>query len=115
MRGARGEKETSRAACPVRLGSADLPSEHANLARVGEQAAGLQDGSDLAERLQLVALLRREVAKRRRCAVELQLVAGADDVAETLDALERHQVAAVDRVAEEDARVELRDDGLDAG
>src|SRR5205809_2616262 len=45
----------------------------------------------------------------------LQFVAGADAIAQAFGALERHQIAAVDRVAIEDARVELGDDSLDAG
>ena len=47
--------------------------------------------------------------------VDAQLVAGADLVAQPIDAIERDQIAAVDRVAKEDARIELRDDSLDAG
>ena len=47
--------------------------------------------------------------------VDAQFVAGADFVAQAIDALQRRKIAAIDGVAIEDAGVELGDDGLDAG
>ena len=83
--------------------------------RVIEDAAGFEDRGDLAEALQLPLVAGRVVREQLVRQVDRQLVAGADFVDEPLLRFERDQVAAVDRVAEEDAGVELGDDGSDAG
>ena len=65
--------------------------------------------------MQLPLLAGRVVVRTLAGQVDGQLVAGADLVEQPLLRFERDQVAAVDRVAVEDAGVELGDDGLDAG
>src|SRR6266542_5972207 len=81
--------------------------EHADLARVREDAARLDDRRHLAERLQLPLLARRPIVQDAGLDVDVQLVAGTNLLAQPLAALERDQVAAVDRVAEKNARIEL--------
>src|SRR5438105_1335506 len=101
--------------CSTKAGPlARLLSKHAHLPRGGEEAAGLQDGGHLAERLQAPFLAGRDVVQHAAGYVDPQFIARTNLVAQALDRLERDQVAAVDGVAEEDAGVELGDDGLDA-
>src|SRR4029078_932092 len=57
---------------------------------------------------------RRPVEDEAFIHVDLELVAGADPLDQPPLGLERHEVPAVDAVAEEDPRVELGDDTLDA-
>src|SRR5262249_22243097 len=80
----------------------------------GKDAARLDDRCHLAERLELPLFAGRSVVQHASLDVDVQFVAGADLLAQALATLERDQVAAVDRVAEKDAGVELGDDGVDA-
>src|SRR5262245_53082490 len=93
----------------------DSRLQHADFLRIREDAPRVDDRRHLAEWLQLPGLLRRDVGQYAGTDVDLQLVAGADVLAQTIRGLERNDVAAVDGVAEEDASIELGNDALDAG
>src|SRR5688500_18198558 len=88
--------------------------QHADFSRVGEHAPGVDDRGHLAQRLELEGLAGGEIPQLTLRDVDVELVAGADLVAEPVRALEGDEIAAVDRVAIEDARVKLGDDALDA-
>src|SRR5262249_35496949 len=96
-----------------RRGGYDSAFQHAHFLRIREYASRFQDRGHLAERFEPVFLPRRQVVQYATRHVEAELVAGANSIAQTFDALERDEVAAVDRVAEEDASIELRDDRFD--
>src|SRR5205823_560175 len=73
------------------------------------------DRGDLAERAQRPLLAGGTIAQHARFRIDAQFITGTYLLAQPVRRLERDQVAAVDGIAEEDAGVELGDDGLDAG
>ena len=86
--------------------------DHAALAGVVEEAAGVDDGADFAERLERVG----GAVDGQRVDVENELadVAGLHFFAEALGGVVRVKFAGGDAVAEEDAREGFGDDGFDA-
>src|SRR5712671_4190095 len=92
-----------------------LPLQHPHLARMVEYAAGFKDGDHLTEGFQLPFLLGGQIGEEAFLDVNLDLIAGADAVAQAVHRFEGDEVAAVNGIAIKDARVKLGDDGLNAG
>jgi len=93
----------------------ELGLQHADFLRIRENASRVDDRRDLAERLEFPRLAGCQIRQKAGGDIDFQFVAGANLIAQTIDRFERNEVAAVDRIAEEDARVEFGDHALDAG
>src|SRR5262245_4438260 len=89
--------------------------QHSSLPRIREKPARLNDRGQLAKRLERPDITRCVILQPFGRCIELEVVARANLFAEPVGALQGHNVAAIHRVAEEDASEELGDHRLNAG
>src|SRR5438876_750692 len=92
-----------------------LGFKHADSAGVFEDAAGFEDGGYLTKRFETPLFLGRNILQDRVLDINSQLVARTHFFTEPVHALQGHQVAAVDGIAEEDSGIELGNHSLNAG